>query len=420
MKYFVFVVIFFNTISIAQLNQRIVTFFENETIAKVDESDSSIVLKTYVKLYGNKIYVYDKKGNEKLRFDKINWISGAFISNDNNLIVCYSRGEVETDIVESIDIRSKKKKWEIKINAGDFSISQDKSKLITKRNPLLKSGNFEILNLEDGSKRKTTIQSNSFCAEWLDNNRVVLVYRKQFIKKKNPNYRPTKQDSIHLINVLISELRDSAKSDAITRVVYKQKVDSLIIVKEELKKQMMQPATNYDNKLKRRVRRRRERKYFREPLYSISIYNILRDSIEIERDLKIDNKIIKFHTEISNISQILLNESNDIYVSGSLGGNEILLKYDSNTLENQIVFSGKYLNIVAYEIDGKLTFFTRYRRETPQMLNENLAKQEDIPNNFDSLKIVSLFNNKIFEYRTSDNYVINNERNEIKFTQIKN
>ena len=313
MKYFILTLIIIKILSASQINQKIITFSENEIIVKIDESDSIIVVKTYVKLYGNKIYVYDKNGNELLRFDKINWISGAFVSDDNSLIVCYSRGEAETDIVESIDIVSKRKNWGTKINAASFTISSDRSKLLTTGNPLLKSGNFGVLNLKDGSKRKINIQPNSFCAEWLDNERVVLVSIKQIIEKKNSNYKPTIQDTIDSMNISYRELRDSLTSGMISREEYKYKIDSLIAVKNKLRKREVKPSNQ--NSINVRRARGRERKYLREYLYSLQIYNINTDSIGDSSFWNDHNCSHARSPEIGDIPQVLLNENKDIYIS---------------------------------------------------------------------------------------------------------
>lgn len=94
---------------LSQENHKIITYNGKEFITKVEEGGSLVAFITYTKNYGHRVYVYDKLGNELLKISKLEFpVQRAFITNDNNLIICFSCGEGSDDIVKSINIYSKK------------------------------------------------------------------------------------------------------------------------------------------------------------------------------------------------------------------------------------------------------------------------------------------------------------------------
>jgi len=410
----VIILILLSDFFIAQQSYDTIKFSAKEKISKIEKNKNNIIAVTYENQFGNRLYIYDNNGIEKLKLDNFEMpIISAYIDTNEQLVLAFSGGELRDDIIKSININNNEVNWKTAVNGTDFSISPDGTKLLSRLPSALKKASFQLIDLKNGSKIDVGIDDVRFSAEWLDNQRIVMVKPTSVIKKNNPLYIKSKHDYIHDINIRIKNLRDSIQSGKISKETYNKMINQLIKRKEKI----CSSELNAD-KQKNKGRRRSsiQQKTIEENIYSAIIYNIASHKVEHQTELKINGNYIGITDFQGDVFKISINMNKEIYITGYIGANRILVKFNNELKQiNNYIFE-KYTQFYKYVENGDIMFIVKRKNKEYEILDETIGLTRQFGNNDFFYNKNHMLNCKLKDFTVSNSIFVSNN-NEIKFSK---
>lgn len=413
--YFVVIIsVLLNVIFIAQQSFETIKISAKEKIIKIEKNKNNIIAVTYENKFGNRLYIYDNKGIERFKLDNLEMpIISAYIDTNKQLVLAFSGGELRNDTIKSININNNEVNWKSEVNGTDFSISPDGTKLLSRLPSALKKSSFQLIDLKNGSKIDIGINYNRFSAEWLDNKRIVIVKPTRVIEKKNPSYQKSKFDYIYDINIRIKNLRDSVQSEKISKETYNKIINQLIRRKENICGSELN--TNKQKKIGRK-RNSNQKKTIKKNIYSAIVYNISSQQIEYQTELRINENYIGIADFQGDVFKISISKNKDIYITGYLDGNRILVKFNNELKQiNNYIFE-KYTQFYKYEENGNIIFIVKRKNKEYEILDETIGLTRQFGNSDFFYNKNYMLDSKLKDFKVSNSIFISNN-NEIKISK---
>lgn len=405
-KFILFVIIIFG-ISFAQNIVKTVTF-KDEEIEEVKASPNYVVVRTYKSTRPfNKIYLYDRKGNEILKkSSKVGYILQADVTDALNYLIIINMGWGDApgygksnDIIQAFDIHTGQKIWETTANAALYEISPDGNFLLTKIPASDRPSPFTIINLKNGNIETPQIPGlRGYHAAWLDKDKIVIAHQ---ILQRAPVTANEKilHSKIADFHYELGKLRLKYKMGKINKAEFEYKSDSLTNNLSSIQKKYI------------KIRKVQRSKIWLFKGTRVLIFNHISKQILIERTItNIEGKLFKIPSNSLLIPYVYVSVNNFIYVYGGLESDgDCLLKLGKGL---ELIWFSKLGNITPHTLtkiilNNKFIFAIKNVRNNKIYFIDPQSGNLVFQNNFDNvLNRIPFKNNLLSEIKSNNSELI--------------
>jgi len=240
-------IVLFVLISIAQPQaiNKVVKFTDSETVDRLTESENYVGATIAVNSFQAlpRAILFNKNGDIVFEIDdpeRSEFIVAEPVESLGYFITVRRGGGKVLDQIRAFDLKTGQKVWETYANACSYELSPNKLFMITVGDPgTERVGNFEIIDLKDGSKVDFGYKYNQYCATWLDDERIVFVFQEWENNIERDTINDPKSEYLNNKMKLKGEkfkLEYQYNNGLITKSKYDEKKNELNKLEEELQK----------------------------------------------------------------------------------------------------------------------------------------------------------------------------------------
>jgi hypothetical protein len=304
---------------------------------KASKKYASVITNHKVKP-NTRLFLYSKNGELLLQYKPTdgNQIIQSEIIDSLEYIIIIERGIFNEKTqnselinkISAINIITKQEIWYCFSNAANYEIAPNCMFMIPKAPEIEGNSNFEIINLENGSKIVPTYLNTLCYAAWLDMDRIIII-------------NPQEEKNIESENI-IREHQHFKDSLAVELYKLNIKLEKNIISEDDFKIQ----SDNIKHKMSmtKHLFKGKKRKIpinmWKRKASKIRIYNVNTNLIELEKEIILsDNISFSVYTSPIEIGNVNTDNEGGIYIFG------FLLNNDGKIIDNCLIKLKKDLNV---------------------------------------------------------------------------